>query len=133
MPWSVTSFSSARILRDDCLQDTSIETRWKLCSSLPLTMRRAISIRGRAKYFQARPPGKTMIRSALASIVARAASTQSVKGLVTAGLLKSASYLLEKTKKRLGWAPSPQTVASVPLAPFRTNFTNILSRPTGNV
>lgn len=75
-----------------------------------------------------------MIRSALASIVAKAASAQSVKGLVTAGMLKSAAYLLEKTKKRFGWGgSSSQLTTSAPSEPLRTHFTNIISPPAGHV
>lgn len=100
-------------------QDMSVETRWKLASTLPLTMRRVLLIQGRAKYLQSHPPGNTAIRSALATIVAKAASSQSVKGIVTAGVLKCASYILAKVAKRFEWSRGLLKMTTGPTVPCK--------------
>lgn len=83
------------------LQEGSRESRWSLCLGLPLIMRRLLFIQGRARFLKEKPPTRTAIRTALASIVARSASVQSAKGLFTIGFLKSASYIFQKMSKRI--------------------------------
>ena len=102
-------------------QDVSHSSRWNLAIGLPLTMRRLLLLQGRkrysltlthsysltlthsltCRYLNSKPPNKTAIKSALSSIVARAAGPQSLKGLITAGVFKSATYLYSKFSKGL--------------------------------
>lgn len=86
------------------MQEGSREARWSLCTSLPLSMRRLLLLRSRTRIkvlLKDKPPTRTSIRAALASLVARSASSQSLKGLLTVGVVKSAKYLLAKLGKRL--------------------------------
>ena len=83
------------------LQEGSRESRWALCLGLPLVMRRLLFIQGRARFLKHKPPTRTSIRTALASVVARSASVQSAKGLLTIGVLKSAAYVFQKVSKRI--------------------------------
>ena len=89
----------------------SASSRWKIASTLPITMRKLLLMRGTARYFFSHPPGKTAIRSALSSIVAKSASSQSVKGLLTAGLFKCAHYIVAKVYKRFDF----KTFSTAPL------------------
>lgn len=59
-----------------------------------------------------RSPRTGNIRAALASIVASAATSQTVKGLFTAGLRKSSVYAWNKVSKRFGFAALPFTAAT---------------------
>lgn len=84
-------------------QEGSWQARWSLCLGLPKAMKRVLLIDSRARasrFLSMRPPRRAVIRTALVSIVARSASTQSLKGMLTVGLLKSAKYMLAKVSKR---------------------------------
>jgi translocator assembly and maintenance protein 41 len=97
------------------IHDHTKENRWKLCQRLPLNMRRVLLIQGRARYWRQTPPKHTAIRTALASVVAQAATSQSIKGLLTVGAVKVGSYLLSKVTKQFmakGSSRSSSTVAS---------------------
>lgn len=63
--------------------------------------------RGRV-YFMNRPPRRASIRAALATVVAKAAVSQSFKAILTSGFMKCSYYILQKLKlnpylDRLGW------------------------------
>ena len=60
-----------------------------------------VFLTGRARYWRDTPPTRTAIRTALASIVAQAATSQSVKGLMTVGTMKVVSYMFSKVSKQL--------------------------------
>ena len=75
--------------------------RWQLSEGLPLRMRRLLTTPGKAKHLRAAPPTRPAIRAALSSIVAHAATPQSMKGLLTVGAFKVTSYLFSKMKKRV--------------------------------
>lgn len=84
-------------------QEGSWQARWSLCLGLPRAMKRTLLIDSRARasrFLSVRPPRRAVIRTALVSIVAGSASTQSLKGMLTVGLLKSAKYMLAKISKR---------------------------------
>jgi hypothetical protein len=69
--------------------------RWQLCESLPLTMRNILLMNRRTI-----PPKKHVVRSALSAIVYRAAVSQSIKGIITAGIVKGSAYLMTKVAKK---------------------------------
>lgn len=77
-----------------------IGNRQILFDKLPKTMRKFLLAERRAKYL-VKPPTRVAIRTALAGIVAKSAFTQSLKGLVTAGVFKSGEYILQKLSKSL--------------------------------
>jgi len=89
-------------------QDVSPAARWTLCEGLPLVLRRILLLNNRRRFSYAmrrinreiNPPKKTAIRAALSSVVAKAASAQSLKGLFTIGLFKSTIYIAQKVSKR---------------------------------
>lgn len=83
------------------MQEESKEARWSLCQGLPLTMRRLLFIQGRARFLKQKPPTRGAIRTALATLVARSASSQSMKGLLTVGVVKSVTYIFSKVAKRI--------------------------------
>jgi mitochondrial translocator assembly and maintenance protein 41 len=84
-------------------QDSSAARRWILCESLPKSMKSLLLIRSRSKYLRERPPKRTAIRASLSTIVAKSATTQSIKGLVSAGLVKCSLYIFSKLTKRFSW------------------------------
>eukprot|EP01039_Chlorochromonas_danica_P009310 gene9310-10276_t len=95
----------AKVLRVNGLnytfrQEVDQKTRWKMCVNMPGTLRRMLSISSRQKYLRCKPPVASTVRAALAAIVARSASMQTIKGLFTVGLLKSSSYIAAKVAKR---------------------------------
>jgi len=69
--------------------------RWKLCESLPGTMRNILLMNRRTI-----PPKKHVVRSAISAIVYRAAVSQSIKGIITAGIVKGSAYLMTKVAKK---------------------------------
>lgn len=83
-------------------QDVSRSTRWSMALQFPLTLRRILFIRGRARISKRLPPSKTAIRTALASIVTKSAVPQSAKGMLTVGIAKVSQYLFAKMMKRFG-------------------------------
>lgn len=95
------------------IHDQTKETRWQLCQRLPLTMKRMLMIQGRARYWRQTPPKHTAIRTALASIVAQAATSQSAKGLLTVGAVKVTSYLVSKLAKQFSAKGSSRGGSSV--------------------
>ena len=83
------------------IHENSPEQRRLLCEGLPLHLRRVLMVHGRARHVRAAPPTRPAIRAALASVVARAATPQSMKGLLTVGAFKVTSYLFSKVQKRV--------------------------------
>eukprot|EP01038_Epipyxis_sp_PR26KG_P005840 gene5840-8057_t len=81
-------------------QDISSQKRWELTSKLPLNLSKVLSVSARELYLHKRPPSSSIIRSALSSIVARSATTQSIKGLLSIGVINTAAYIIAKMKKR---------------------------------
>lgn len=90
---------SINSLKKNFSQNISTQSRLQLASTLPSNLKNLLYLPGRAKYLKYKPPQKTTIRAALASIVARAASAQSVKGIFTAGIIKSSEYIFSKLSK----------------------------------
>lgn len=93
-------------------QDKSRHARWMECLQLPSTLRALLGLRSRQIFSQRsiksrsmvpRPPHAVSIRTALAAIVASAATMQTMKGLFTAGLFKSTDYAWAKVKKRFAF------------------------------
>lgn len=78
-------------------QPMTSDARWKLCENLPITMRNILLMNRRTI---GSAPKKHAVRSAVSAIVYRAAVTQSLKGIVTAGVVKGSSYLLAKIAKK---------------------------------
>lgn len=80
------------------LQMMCTRQRWELCNSLPETLRTIVT---RVEGIEiTHSPSPQLVRTALASIVARSSSIQTCKGLFTAGVIKGGSYLLAKIAKR---------------------------------
>lgn len=96
----IPSLHDVHLGKKGYMQDICPNIRWKLCEGLPSTMKKLLMIKGRERYLREKPPGGNAIRSALSSIVARSASAQSIKGIITAGIVKSSYYLFQKIKKR---------------------------------
>jgi len=78
-------------------QSMTSDSRWRLCENLPSTMRSVLLMNRRTI---GSPPKKHAVRSAVSAIVYRAAVSQSVKGIVTAGMVKGSTYLLSKIAKK---------------------------------
>jgi len=78
-------------------QTMTSDSRWRLCESLPITMRNILLMNRRTI---GSPPKKHAVRSAVSAIVYRAAVSQSFKGIITAGVMKGSTYLLNKVSKK---------------------------------
>ena len=78
-------------------QTMTSDSRWRLCENLPVTMRNILLMNRRTI---GSPPKKHAVRSAVSAIVYRAAISQSVKGIITAGVMKGSSYLFKKVTKK---------------------------------
>ena len=74
-------------------QPESAQHRQRLAADLPSTV--AEEMRGASPY-----PERDTLRGAIGSIVGRTSRSQSLKGILTAGLFKSAVYSLQKLAKR---------------------------------
>lgn len=83
-----------------CLQNVSSSTRLDLSLELPSTLKSILGIRRRARRPNGKPPQGPVIRAALASIVARSAGMQTMKGLFMVGLAKGTVYMAAKMGKR---------------------------------
>ena len=81
-------------------QDGSRPARLSLCLGLPPALKRLLLIPVRARFSRLRPPTRAALRTALASLVAKSAGPQSLKGLLTVGVVKSAAYVFAKMGKR---------------------------------
>lgn len=90
-------------------QDISKSERWKSTKQLPNTLKMLLSVKFRERFSQPKPPKATTIRAALAALVASSAGMQTLKGLFTAGVTKSANYAMNKIGKRF-FPPSATAV-----------------------
>lgn len=91
------------------VQDISASTRWQRATTLPSTLKYLLAIRPDSLRGV---PRASSIRTALASIVASAATSQTIKGLFTAGIRKSTVYAWNKVSKRFGFAALPLDTAT---------------------
>ena len=82
-----------------CQQDMSPAARERLAEALPATLRRGLSAAARAG---AGAGSSAEIQAVLSGIVARSAKSQSLKGILTAGVVKSGVYTAAKIGKWWG-------------------------------
>jgi translocator assembly and maintenance protein 41 len=81
------------------MQNLDAQKRWELCVGLPKMVRQALKISRQGLPKEKVPPSKFALQLALASIVARSSTVQTAKGLLTAGVTKSTSYIIAKLQK----------------------------------
>ena len=77
------------------IQDDRMDTRRFLLSRLPLSIQRELQTSPRLQLSSAED-----VKNAVATVVARTATPQTVTGLFTAGFTKSAAYAAAKIAKR---------------------------------
>lgn len=88
---------------DSWEQNTGIEARKGLMCELPRNVLAKLGVRPEVVAELPRSRGNYMLRKALASIVLRSSVRQAVAGMLSAGVVKSASYSFSKLRKGWGW------------------------------
>ncbi len=79
--------------------DLANASRMDLCLGLPQNLKNSLALKHRLVK-DVIPPTQFAIRSALSKIVARSSTQQSLKGILTAGLVKCSQYVIAKIGKR---------------------------------